>query len=595
VYLTQDLKWRATQVLEKISGWFTLPFMKIGSDEEIRCSRILERKNLWIPMRDGVHLRADLYLPGSDLPTEAIVIRMPYGKREPYCWMPVIGRFWARRGYACLIQDVRGRFASEGQFVPFVNEGRDGYDTIAWIAEQPWCNGAVGIMGESYYGYTSWAAAVEGHPALKCAAPSTTSMDIYGNWVYNSGAFCLQTMGIWGITMDSRTYTNEYRLHLRHLPLTAIDSRAGTPSRIYQEWMNHPLRDDYWEERNLTRAASRIAIPCLHIGGWYDVFLRSTYEDWERLRSSAADTRARENQWLFIGPGDHEFSTDFEPTAGRMALGTQAAGKRWDLLSRFFDYWLKGLPNGFDATPRVTYFLMGHNRWRHADTWPPRGTIVQSWYLKSSGRAATDPGDGRLVGEGSQRGVQDSLGLPDHFLYDPADPVCASERIDLWHLAEHLQDRRPTERRLDVLTYTSPVLRQEVAVIGPIKVVLYASTDRRDTDFTATLVDVYSDGYAQLIQEGILRGRYLEGDRKIGLLQPGRVYRFQIDLWATAYVFAEGHAIRLEVSSSNFTRFDRNLNNGDPSAGGTTMLPARQTVYHSREYPSALVLTVSRH
>ncbi|MBN1836294.1 MAG: CocE/NonD family hydrolase [Spirochaetales bacterium] len=601
MFLWQDARWFAAQTVEKISGWLTMPFLKIGDDREVRVRNTRRQKDVWIPMRDGVRLCADLYLPAGGAPTETILLRMPYGKREAYCWMPVIGRFWARRGYACVIQDVRGRFASEGDFVPFVNEGRDGYDTVDCIARQPWSNGRVGIMGESYYGYTCWAAAAEKHPALKCAAPSTTSMDLYANWAYNSGAFCLQTMGGWSITMDSRTYTNELRLDLRGLPLGCIDARAGTPSRIYQEWMDHPCRDAYWEERNLS--AERIDLPCLHIGGWYDVFLRSTYEDWARMRKKAPSAETQDRQWLFLGPGDHEFSTDFRPRAGRMDLGPAAAQRRWAVLTRFFDCFLKGLDNGFDRRPRVSYFVMGANQWRSADSWPPPGVRMRSWYLASGGRAGVDPSDGRLLREVQGEGAAGKATPGDHaagqanagatedcFRYDPADPVCGSEGINLWHLAEHLRDRSPVEARPDVLTFTSPVLERDFTVAGPIRVILFASTDRLDTDFTAALVDVYPDGYAQLIQEGILRGGYHNGDRVTQPLVPGRVYRFEIDLWATACLFPKGHALRLEVSSSNFSRFDRNLNTGAPAARDDEMLVAHERVYHSAEYPSALVL-----
>ena len=345
--------------------------------------------------------------------------------------------------------------------------------------------------------------------------------------------------------------------------------------------MEHPYRDDYWHKINLDHRASEVNIPCLHIGGWYDVFLRSTCEDWRRVCEGAKTHGAGENQWLLLGPGDHEFSTDFKPRVGRIDLGDGAVQKRWDVMTRFFDRWLKEEDNGFESSPRVEYFIIGENRWAASGTWPPRGTEETSWYPASGGRLL--PGKEGLSGPDS-----------DTYTYDPADPVRWSEDIDLWYFARDLKDRRSMEERSDVLIYSSGPQEEDLTIAGTIQVVLFASSDRRDTDFTAALVDVFPDGYAQLVQEGILRARYRQGDEGPVFLEPERVYRFELDLRATAYTFFRGHRLRLEISSSNFSRFDRNTNTGEDPVRDTRPLPARQRIYHCSEYPTALILPLMK-
>jgi hypothetical protein len=543
------------------------------------------QRDVWVPMSDGVRLLADVYLPagpGVEGPFPTILIRMPYGKTEAYCYMPAHGKYWARRGYACVIQDVRGRWGSEGVYEPFVNEAKDGCETLDWVAAQSWCDGAIGMTGESYYGYTQWAVAASGHPNLKCIAPGDTAADIYGSWIYNGNAFCLSTMGGWAYVINGTQDYNEFLMDPWHLPLADMPAAAGHPSKAYSEWMQHPARDAYWDRINHCQHYGDVTIPVLHWGGWYDVFLNGTIGGWEGVRA-AADPEVREKQWLMIGATDHELSPEFTGRIG--ALAVERHGYAHDRIKVFMDCWLKGEDAGVTPGGRVLYFTMGRNEWRRTDEWPPKQAEERRYYLHSDGRAGSQDGAGVLSTEGP------SDEPPDRFTYDPRDPVDYWLGASMWELAKHMDDRREIERRGDVLVYTTAPLATDLEVTGPLSVTLSAATSARDTDFTAALVDVHPDGYAHLVQEGIRRARFRASDARESPVEPGTVYTYEIDLWATSYVFGTGHRIRLEVSSSDFDRYDRNLNTGR-FAFDDEIVVAEQTVHHSAEHPSYVTLPV---
>lgn len=548
-------------------------------------------RDLWVPMADGVRLLADVYLPtgpGIEGPFPTVLIRMPYGKTEAYCYMPAHGKYWARRGYACVIQDVRGRWGSEGAYEPFINEARDGYDTLDWIAAQPWCDGNIGMTGESYYGYTQWAVAPLGHPNLRCIAPGDTAADIYGSWIYNANAFCLSTMGGWAYVINGKQDCNEFLMDPWHLPLAEMPAAAGHPSRAYSEWMEHQTRDEYWDRVNVSQRYADIAIPVLHWGGWYDVFLNGTIGGWQGMRAQGPE-RLRDKQWLVIGATDHELSPEFTGRIGRLAV--ERHGYAHDRIKVFMDCWLKGEDAGVTEGGRVLYFTMGRNEWRRTDEWPPRQAEERRYYLHGAGAAdlpheADSPDE---AGTLSTNAPEDERA--DRFTYDPRDPADYWLGINLWELAKHMEDRREVERRSDVLIYTTAPLTTDLEVTGPVSVTLSAATSARDTDFTAALVDVHPDGYAHLVQEGLRRARFRESDSCESPVEPGAVYTYEIDLWATSYVFATGHRIRLEVSSSNFDRYDRNLNTGR-FAFDDEIVVAEQTVHHSAAHPSFVTLPV---
>jgi hypothetical protein len=409
-------------------------------------------------------------------------------------------------------------------------------------------------------------------------------MDIYGVWIYNNGAFCLQTMGNWAIYMNAIRYRNILRLNQRHLPLLTMAEEAQIPCDYYSDWIRHPARDDYWDKINLHNRYSEIRIPVLHLGGWYDTFLKSTIDDWVGVRQESDDLNARENQWLVISPIDHEGTPDRTHRIGQLHIGEFSSWSRWEDAEQFFDYWLKGVDNGFGDTPRVKIFVTGDNDWRFEEDWPLPNTVFTKYHLHSTGKANTSSGDGTIDTVASEEEP------PDSYIYDPENPVIAALESDLWHYAKTLVDRTSVEERRDVLVYTSESLEEEREITGPIGVTLYAASSAKDTDFNATLVDVFPDGYCHMIQEGIIRARLRESDKEPSLIEPGKIYKYSIDLWATSYVVKKGHRIRVEISSSNFNRYDRNPNTGSQFGVDDELMKATQTIYHSKEYPSHLSL-----
>ena len=541
---------------------------------------------------------------------------MPYGIREPYAYMPAVGRYWARRGYACVVQDVRGKYGSEGEWDPFRHEVDDGYDAIEWTARQPWCDGRVGMTGESYFGHTQWAAAASRHPALRCISPGDMGCDVYA-LLYEGGALALGSTALWACDQARRAYINWLRFDTRHLPLAEMADAAGLPSRLFSELIARPSRDEYWREYDFRDVLAAVDVPVFLWSGWLDNMLAPTLDCWRGMEAAdaaagltGADRRPRR---LTIGPTDHETSPDFSGTVGRIRLPEEP--RTWDRVLEFMDAVLRGGEDpgaeagaagsggagaSFVAAPRVRVYVTGAGRWREAEEWPLPGAEPTPFYLAGDGTAdppgaAGEKGDGPAVGakaSGALVPQPPSDESPDRYAYDPLDPPSWWEGSDLWAAAKHLGDRRPLEERPDVLTYTGPVLAAPLEVVGPLGAVLWVSTTAPDTDFVVSLVDVWPDGYVQLVQQGIRRLRYRDSDTEPVLAQPGEVYRIDVSLAATGYLFAAGHRLRVEVASAEFDRWDRNPNTGHPFAADAATRIAVQTVYHDRDRPSHVVLPV---
>ncbi len=558
--------------------------------------KVRREDNVRIPMRDGVTLATDIFRPDAEGRFPALLVRTPYGRATT---RSVPQSYWfAERGYVVLQQDVRGRWDSDGHFYAFRNEADDGFDTDEWIGKQSWFDGKLGTMGGSYYGYTQWAQAVRGSRYLTTMIPAVTTPDIYGNWIFIDGALHYGFALPWGaIAIDGHVAQynagNDWSSMFQHLPIGTSDEAAYHRTPHYRDWTAHPTRDSYWDGISLDNDYDKIGIPALSIDGWYDIFLRGALQDDANVRHQGKTPASRIGKRLMIGPWAHSLGGRFAlqgngADPNPIDFGDKAEVDMQRVYLRWFDFWLKGIANGVDTEPPIKIFVMGENYWRFENEWPLARTHYTRYYLDSGSRANSSDGNGVLGLDPAGNSA------PDTFTYDPANPVpsmggnvcCSTVPSGPW-------DQRPVERRDDVLIYTTPALTEPLEVTGPVSMKLFASTTAKDTDWTAKLVDVHPNGYAQNIQSGIIRARYRGGAGKSpALIQPGQVYEYTIDMWATSQVFLAGHRIRLEVSSSDFPRFDRNLNTGEDQRTGTRMAVARQTIYHNERYPSHLTLPV---
>ena len=549
--------------------------------------------NVRIPMRDGVSLSADIYRPDSAGQFPALLLRTPYSNNMPDEMQN--SAWFAARGYVVVNEDVRGRYDSDGRFEPYRHEADDGFDTDEWVARQPWSNGKLGTMGGSYLGFTQLTQGIRGSSHLLSMAADFTSSDIYDGWVYVDGAFLLGFALPWGATtIDGHTIQMgqyDWPSIFNHLPLSTSDAAAGHLNQPYRDWLAHSRRDDpYWNGISFENEASKIKAPLLVVGGWYDIFLRGALRDDIAIRhAGAANKRLIIGPWVHSKAGGARLSDASLPKTGpgrSIDFGPEAEREWRSLYLRWHDHWLKGIDNGVDKEAPVRLFVMGENRWRDEQEWPLARARYTRYYLGSGGHANAATGDG-VLGTSAPRGA-----ARDQYTYDPASPVpTLGGNVCCSSVPNGPRDHQSIETRADVLVYSTPVLREPVEVTGPISVKLHASSSAPDTDWVARLVDVYPDGFVQNLQDGIVRARYRGGKHApASLLEPGKVYEYDIDLWATSNVFLPGHRIRLEITSSNFPRFDRNLNTGEDPAAGTRMTSAQQTVYHSTQYPSYIQL-----
>ena len=547
-----------------------------------------------VPMPDGVRLSADIYLPtdgstGGDGPFPTILYRTPYSNQMDY--LVERGNYFAQHGYAVAAQDVRGRYDSEGRFKRWTSEFEDGHATIEWVGAQPWCDGNVGMDGPSYLGYVQWQVAVMGSRYLKCIVPQVMGGDLHESPHYQGGAFQLALNATWSFRTDARTmqaiddYDWERLLHT--LPVRDVPAAAGKDIPDFVDWVDNPDLGPHWTDRNVLHRLDKVTVPALHIGGWYDLYPAGTLNLFNGMRERGGSAEARANQRVILGPWIHSAST--LTSAGDVDFGKESVLDLPAIELAWFDRWLKGIDNGADREAPLKLFVMGSSEWRDEQEWPLARTRFTPFYLHSHGGANSAAGDGALSTEAPAGAATDS------FTYDPQFPVrtrgggnCCDPQLVPWGAF----DQRESEARADVLVYTTEPLEADLEVTGPVLLKLFASTDCRDTDFTAKLVDVFPDGRAINLTDGILRGRYREGTEEQKLLTPGQVYEFTVDLWVTANVFKAGHRIRLDVSSSNFPRFDRNPNTGNPFGQDAELKAANQTVYHDDARASHLLLPV---
>ncbi|MFC1993174.1 CocE/NonD family hydrolase [Chloroflexota bacterium] len=570
-------------------------------------SSVIVEKDVDAKMRDGTILRCDVYRPSHSGQFPVLLQRIPYSKSFPWLSILLLNPLNAAdQGYVVVIQDCRGRFTSDGDWGPFHVEGEDGYDSVEWCARQPWSNGKVGIYGSSYMGVTTWQAVINNPPHLEAAFVRLTGTNYHDGWAYSGGAFELGFNLQWALSLGWDKLTklpSETRRTIRQsmfeiesdnwaayqrLPLNDMHAYKEV-APYYFDWLAHPSYDEYWRAVNVGERYDKITVPVLQMTGWFDNFLIGHLRSFDGITKKGATDKARRNQKIIIGPWPHNnYMTINQSKVGDFELGHAAIPNAEALAFRWFDHWLKGVNTGIMNESPVRIFVMGANAWRDEEDWPLKRAKKIPWYLHSGGHANTLNGDGVLTT------VSPKSESPDSYTYDPADPVpTIGGRILMPEVAQDgFRDQRSAEERSDVLVYTSPLLMKDIEVTGPLALKLWAATSAKDTDFTAKLVDVYPDGYAAIVADGILRARYRESMAEPKLLEPGQIYELAIDLWATSQVFKKGHHIRIEVSSSNFPRFDRNLNTGGDNASAAQVQIAFQTIYHDAERPSHIVLYV---
>jgi putative CocE/NonD family hydrolase len=547
--------------------------------------------NVRVKTRDGVSLVADIYRPKIEGRLPVLLTRTPYNRKDPET-----GMYLASRGYVVILQDTRGRFDSEGEFYPFRNEADDGYDTIEWAASLPYADGRVGMFGGSYVGATQMLAASSNPPHLVGIFPYVTAMEYYEGWTYEGGALMQWFASSWtsGLTEDTvRRKTaalNRSSQWVEQLP--ADDYRlfnAPTATEVapyFRDWVEHETDDDYWRKIRVSDFYNKMNVKALHAGGWHDIFSGGSIRNFMRLQKEAPTREARDGQRLLMGPWAHA-ATSPEGKIGDVTFGSQAVLDMNATIVKWYDFAIKGQQNEFATAAPVKIFVMGDNVWRAEKEFPLARTSYTKYYLHASKGAQSVSGDGLLSTASPQKERADT------YDYDPASPVrTIGGRLCCGGLPPGPFDQSPNESRSDVLVYSTPPLDRDVEVTGFITVDLYAATSAADTDFTAMIVDVDAKGYARYLGDGVIRARFRNSREKPEPIEPGKIYKYAIDLWATSNVFKAGHRIRVYVSSSNFPRFNRNLNTGEKTFGGTRMVKARQTIYHDIEHPSAIVLPV---
>ncbi len=535
-------------------------------------------------MRDGIVLRADVLRPGAPGRFPAILLRTPYGKA--YEWRDSFAIRAARAGYVVVAQDVRGRYASDGVFRPYHQEGKDGYDTVEWVASLPYVNGKVGMAGLSYPGAVQWLAAMEKPPHLVTITPLMCFSNAR-HFFFNGGAWDLSWIswfylniapdvrarsGLPGPKTDveaDELWEKHREEWLRFLPLSELPVlRDAAPA--YYDWLAHPEDGPYWDFANVEARYGQIEIPALSLSGWHD----EGYGPAGAIRNYRG-TRKNQSR-LVIGPWRHGTPRLDRIREGELDFGVNAGLDHDALLLRWFDFYLKGEEAGFDHEKPVTIFVMGENAWREEDDWPLARRVETPFYLRSGGKLSLEPPSD------DER--------PDTYKYDPLDPV-----VDPHEGAQGPYDQSPLEAREDVVVYQTEPLSKDVEVTGHIEVELFASSSAKDTDFVVRLLDVHPDGRAFNLMSPtveVIRARYRDGEDRVSLLEPGVVAPIRLNRLVTSNLFRAGHRIRIHVTSSLFPHFDRNPNTGQPIGKSAKTEVARQEIHHSASHPSRIVLPV---
>lgn len=536
-----------------------------------------------VPMRDGMRLATDVYLPSGRAPGQkfpTVLIRTCYNKFSTAQFFAFV-----HYGYAVVAQDTRGRELSEGVWQPIVNEREDGDDTLNWIAAQPWSDGSVGMIGASYLAIVQWQAAASGNPHLKAIISMVTGGVPLFDFPHRGGVLSPGTIA-WVVSMRKRNFVpddmerTDWEQVLKTRPIREIPARGiGEEIPFWNEWMDHEYYDGYWHKANFLARQHRIDVPAMYISGWYDDVGPGSMQAWDMNRRGG-----RANQKLICGAWQHKMNVSRDIHGND--YGPDAV--RYDMFLRYlrwYDRFLKGVENGVEREPAAEYFTIGENRWHTSDTWPPKEAVNRELYLSSAGCANTSGGDGLLLPEPPKEAGED------HYVYDPADPtpflIDISENECLVP-----ENYREVERRADVLVYTTPPLERAVTIAGEPAAILYASSDARDTDWVVRVTDVDEEGNSIRMCDGILRARFRKSFIEPSLLLPGEIVRYEIPMTWISNRFAAGHRIRVEIASGADSSVFPNSNTGLPAADDTSVRIARQTVFHGGRRQSRIVLPV---
>lgn len=560
-----------------------------------------------VPMRDGVKLSADIYLPAAEVRYPVILLRTPYDNIAPR--FVEIAQYFSGAGYVVVIQDVRGRFDSEGHFEPRVNEGKDGYDTIEWIADQPWSNGKIGMMGVSYGGTVQWLAARERPPHLVTVVSTATGGmrwmhdENYMNgkfpvfqfrWLNMTGGRTMQHYPFEPLSSNQPGVASPYNFNkiIRTRPLKDIDKAVGRTNTYWRTWLEHNTYDEYWQQMSFEDYFDKVDIPALHITGWFD---NCQWGELYMYTQMVARSPAGDKQWLIIGPWDHAGTSNPQARLGDLTFTQEAVPDLKAIHLRWFDHWLKDEDNGQDAESKVKIFSMGNNVWREEALWPTPNTQSVRYYLHSGGEANTLAGNGTL----DTNKPQDEPS--DHYIYNPDDPVPSvldpNSPLPPTDVNVLTMDYRYAQRREDTLVYSSASLEEELEVTGTALIRLYAASDCVDTDWIVLLCNVYPDGKSIPISSALMRASYRAGASRIDSplpspISPGDVYEYSIEFLATSMVFQRGHSLRVMVTSSLYPAYDLNPNTGAPIGEDVPSRLANQTIYHNAECPSHILLPI---
>ena len=566
---------------------------------------IIER-NIDVPMRDGTILRADVWRPDAEGRFPVLIERTPYDKGGSSESNLGAGEFYASHGYVVVIQDVRGRFASDGEFYPFRDDGdgenQDGYDTVEWAAEKSWSNGKIGTIGGSYSGATQYRMLSTQPPHLVAQFARQSSADYYDEWVYRGGAFEHGFNTMWTLKHTSTNArklapvgsedevsalanqaSDDYLKWLENLPISPLPPVEDLHN-WYADWLNHPNHDEFWEEFSNSRSHDRANVPVHHFGSWYDCFLAGTIRNYVGIREKAATPEARTGQRMTIGPWVHNPGPADMREAGEVDFGEQAILGWFETRLRWFDHWLKGADNGVDTDKPVKLFTMGINEWREFDEWPPKEAKYTPFYLsKGKSGSVNSLNDGVLSAE--EPGLFGEVF--DEYESDPENPI---RSFGGGHLGDDNGPRDQRGHEDGVLTYTTSELDEPLNVTGPVKAILYAASSALDTDWVVRITDVHPDGTSMLICDGILRARFHESFENPTTLVPHMPTKFEVDLWATSHVFKSGHRLRVAVTSSGFPRWDRNWQTGKNNALETSGIRAQNRIFRDAVRPSHVLL-----